>query len=399
MNTNLVNIDGHNFPWTWRYFLPEDWRFTKLPQERCASCLDCPKIQTDAYLPNTKCCTYTPRIPNFILGQIATEQPNFFEQLLSSDLLTPEGLQASPLQLQHSLIQYDGQRFGKSKETVCPMLDEKAGLCRIHDKRNAVCSTYFCINDQGSHGLEFWNYLRDYIGQMETALCQWAMKSCGIDLDEYFSRYNELAGDFDECSNPASKGWSQMALKKLWAKHYTKQKEFYIQTFNVFCRHINDLQEIAERTEIKEPLEFDEKIVSWLDPSSRNIYLSEVPSRGGKAIAPSQILYETNATLKNIWNIEFGQHYQHCDDIIISTIPSGDPMMAFYERSGLKFQVEAKSLEKRKRLPLTQGQRDLLEQFKKPKTITNEILYDDTSEFNVHSFLQECIYYKLIVPV
>src|SRR5688572_25688607 len=117
-----------------------------LPDETRATCSDCAMCSENEAIPfdaRTKCCTYVPSIPNFLVGKILENKIAVFESNLNLAQVCPQGVwpneeftkeyhPASPL-------------FGRNLDWRCPYyLHEQDGLCGIWQHRNARCATWFC---------------------------------------------------------------------------------------------------------------------------------------------------------------------------------------------------------------------------------------------------------------
>lgn len=207
---------GHYFPGIWAEMMPPEFLRLAIPRERQATCAHCPKSCYEAFRPDYRCCTYHPRVANFLLG-LASETPTgrqAVESLISGSMLLPEGMHASPKQWLDFLDDQENDRFGRSTKVLCPLLIKESGLCSIHAFRNSVCSSYFCESDHGATGREFWGQIQTLGSQLEMALGQWALREIGFDLERYFATLNSLAPRLAQSS--AENGWSAEALDLLW---------------------------------------------------------------------------------------------------------------------------------------------------------------------------------------
>src|SRR5262249_32817474 len=120
--------------------LPEALWAMRIPSERRATCAACPRIASDDFRPDYRCCTYHPRVAGFMLA-LALDTPAghaAVERAHAAGFLMPEGLQASPAQWAGFLVDVGEERFGKSQRVLCPMLETATGRCGIYAFRNAV---------------------------------------------------------------------------------------------------------------------------------------------------------------------------------------------------------------------------------------------------------------------
>lgn len=153
--------------------------------ECLATCDQCamsnPKVYTKhttrdpgPFLPNLKCCTYFPFIPNFTLGSLPSES---YALAKAKGLLLPLGLYPTP---EHQALVdfYGAQGFGKKADLLCPFV--KSNSCSIWNYRPGVCTSYFCMSDQEEKGLEFWSDVEDYLNHFEWVLASETHRRLGL---------------------------------------------------------------------------------------------------------------------------------------------------------------------------------------------------------------------------
>jgi Fe-S-cluster containining protein len=136
----------------------------EVPRETKATCASCAMLEGGCqgatvppvdgrarfFRPDTKCCTFHPRLPNYLVGAILTSvEPSdaegrrrIAERVASRVGITPEWLHPP----RAFTLLYDGSRgaFGRAKGLRCPFYEEASGGCTVWAHRDAVCSTYFC---------------------------------------------------------------------------------------------------------------------------------------------------------------------------------------------------------------------------------------------------------------
>ena len=135
------------------------------PPETNATCSACPLVSRQGaepsgaglFHPDTKCCTYIPTLPNFLVGAIlADDEPaaqngrrSLRVRLEGGDGLTPLGLAAPPA---HAILYRAGGEhvFGRSPALRCPHYVVDEGTCGIWRHREAVCATWFCRHVRGA---------------------------------------------------------------------------------------------------------------------------------------------------------------------------------------------------------------------------------------------------------
>ncbi|MBI1881762.1 MAG: hypothetical protein HYR94_26595, partial [Chloroflexi bacterium] len=128
-----------------------------IPAETNATCLNCAMLappgepvngSTLYYHPQTKCCTYIPQIPNFLVGCILSDDnPALAKGRASLITRIQAGSATTPLWLERSPtydLKYNSRDhfFGRMTGLHCPhYLEEDGGLCGIWRYREAICPT------------------------------------------------------------------------------------------------------------------------------------------------------------------------------------------------------------------------------------------------------------------
>ena len=166
-----------------------------IPHETEATCDDCAMCAKEGrtlgdshfFRPETKCCTYVPALPNFLVGGILAEEDaamaagraSVEERIRAGLGVTPLGVATPPV---HRLLRESGGAvFGRAQALRCPHYrDEDGGRCGIWRHRNAVCATWFCKHVRGAVGMRFWQSLNRLLGTVETTLAHWCLLELGV---------------------------------------------------------------------------------------------------------------------------------------------------------------------------------------------------------------------------
>jgi hypothetical protein len=216
----------------------------EIPAETRATCHDCamceargaqPQSNLHFFNPQTKCCTFWPRLPNFLTGMILLDEnpamargrATVLARLQAGLAVTPLGLERPP-RLDTLYAQIEPRAFGHAQSLRCPhYLDEQGGLCSIWKYRNSVCSTWFCKYVRGAVGRDFWETAKLLLVTVEDDLARWC--ALQLDLDEtallhLVTPRNATARlspeDLDEQIDPAQQ-------HRLWGNWYGREQEFY----------------------------------------------------------------------------------------------------------------------------------------------------------------------------
>ena len=219
-----------------------------LPLETLSPCNDCVMCKPPSVVPRpesrgqfnpvTKCCTYMPTIPNYLIGAVlvdddpaALEGRLTLEKRLDAGVgVGPRGATMTPV---YRLLYQHGEKkaFGQAASMRCPhYLDREGGQCGIWLHRNSVCSTYFCTLERGLVGQRFWIEMKTFLESVEIALSEWCARELDIgadaltrlraphDPDEFVQL---TAYDLDGIADPHEQ-------RALWGTWYGREREFYI---------------------------------------------------------------------------------------------------------------------------------------------------------------------------
>lgn len=188
------------------------------------------ELSASYFRPDTKCCTYHPTLPNYLVGAIlADKRPEMDEgkkrireQIALRLGVHPQRLAPSK---KWALLYRSSMEssFGRSSLLRCPYLDEKE-RCTIWYHRESVCFTFYCKFDNGLAGSTYWRALKAYLNVAEEALSAWSAKQVASDVRD--PRQDESASlsltEFEERpTDPA-------VHAKYWASWAGREDEFYI---------------------------------------------------------------------------------------------------------------------------------------------------------------------------
>ncbi len=299
-----VQLAGHSFPGIWTEMMPRDLFQLKFPEERRATCMNCPKACYDGFRADYRCCTYHPRVSNFLLG-LGSETPagdRAIDRLIKRGMLLPEGMYSTPGQWIDFLDDQQQDSFGRSVKVLCPMLDEKTGYCDIHAFRNAVCSTFFCFSDHGQTGENFWVQVQTLGSQIELVLAQWSLKEVGFDLERYFKAFDSLASRIHSVST--QEGWTEEALIALWGQWAGREKELMRECAAAVTERRQDLWTIANSLAIRESISFDRAMDTIVPEHLEDeVEGDERDEEGEISLKPSDTWEECVEAHARLWNL------------------------------------------------------------------------------------------------
>lgn len=166
---------------------------TRATCDRCVMCKD-PSDPADArdaaafYDPRTKCCTYVPHLPNFLVGRILREtDPRMQRGVQRVAARVAGGVAVTPLGVSppfHDQALYRTAKttgFGRALALRCPYYVEESGGCGIWLHRNGTCATWFCKYDRGALGQQLWRALDRLFAVVEHELAVHCALELGLD--------------------------------------------------------------------------------------------------------------------------------------------------------------------------------------------------------------------------
>jgi hypothetical protein len=224
----------------------------EFPAETKATCASCAMAEggchnaaetidgaSRLYRPDTKCCTFHPRLPNYLLGAILSDESaemaegrrRITERIDSRIGTTPLWLRAPA---KYDLLYSSARRaFGRAESLLCPYYERSAGNCTVWRYREAVCSTFYCKFVAGADGRAFWVSLKHYLALAEIQLARRAVFQ--LHPDHILSgRYRDEAAaspltpqDLDGLPPPAEEH------AKTWGSWAGRETEFYRKCYEI----------------------------------------------------------------------------------------------------------------------------------------------------------------------
>lgn len=364
-------MDNHPLPGIWSHLLPEDFSYLRLPKEAESNCSQCPQIEKQGFRKDYRCCTYFPRIPNFMLGLALISgdeaRANLVRSQIKGGFVLPEGTQASPRKWTDSIIQNSEDGFGRGSQVLCPFLLKEQQMCGMHNYRGSVCSTFFCELEHGRSSEEFWDQLQSLMLQLETALAQYLMENQGYDVAKYFNVFDSWADKLDDCSNSEG-GWSSTIYKELWGSFLGREEEFLVACAKIVLDHEEEIFEIASKQNILQTLKFEQASYAAV-PSQHHQERDREPFVNGQVVPVKQLWYEFQARHKNLWVFPLGKSLSLPEDLEFEETPQDESVGSYYR----KFPYRAVRL-KRFYLYLDQPQYECLKSFRQGRTLDSDLL-------------------------
>lgn len=219
----------------------------RIPEETDATCDHCAMCSTHGkphpvselfYNPETKCCTYIPTLPNFLVGRILSDDDESFakgrmtvEARLRAGLaVTPLGLGMPPA---FSFL-YAGtaaQTFGLSKTLRCPhYLAEQGGRCGVWKYRSAICATWYCKHVRGAVSAKFWKSLHQLLSAVEQSLSHWCVYELDVGVEALsllFPAKNSLKQEIPLDALALDGKVDRRVYQMTWGKWSGREQRFY----------------------------------------------------------------------------------------------------------------------------------------------------------------------------
>jgi Fe-S-cluster containining protein len=275
-----------DLPEVYRNFFP-DLFGESIPAETMATCHDCamcskpgePRLPNIQYFqPNAKCCTFFPRLPNYLVGGLLADsgaemeegRRRVRERIESRISATPHGV--APPKKTSVLLRIGGDpSFGKNKSLLCPYYEKEKGNCTVWKFREAVCSTYFCKSVSGQDGKKFWNTLKMYLLHVQDCLLWYCMHRLNVDTEkmwDYLNAYNTESltpEELDEIAMPED------LYRGLWGDWTGREQEFYLESFRLVRELSNsEFEEVGGITQ--------QIMVDLLRKRHRQVVTPEIPA-------------------------------------------------------------------------------------------------------------------------
>ncbi len=226
------------FPGLYAGLLP-DFFDHPAPEEKKATCDNCAMCKPEGapagegvvyFRPDVKCCTFLPRLPNYLVGAILSDaEPGMAEGQRRVRARIAQRVGVSPRWLapsrKYSVLHAAARvsSFGRSLTLRCPYYETEGGLCTIWRHRESDCSTFFCKYSAGAFGQAFWRSVNAYLRQVERRLVEHAVATLGPSLGEPPGARGELTIEELEDAPPPPESYAAW-----WGAWEGREEAFYV---------------------------------------------------------------------------------------------------------------------------------------------------------------------------
>lgn len=217
-----------------------------LPHETEATCDDCAMLpgreraasEIKYFDPVSKCCSYLPVLPNFLVGAILADPDGPGRRSIEARIdarlgVRPVGLAKTPAHA--AVFEHVGLRaFGRTPSLRCPhQLD--GGHCGIWLHRNAVCATWYCKHVRGSVGAVFWrDGVERLLRAVEVALSWHCLVEVGVAPRSMLALTSRGGAEDRRLSNDLLIDEVDDAdYAQLWGTWRSREREFFLRCASV----------------------------------------------------------------------------------------------------------------------------------------------------------------------
>ena len=208
----------------------------------CTDCAMCPRtgetISSDwiFFDHGSKCCTYTPSLPNFLAGAILAD-PTLTAGRASLEVRIAKGLGAGPVAIlppptYNLLYRHSLDTFGRNQALRCPHYENGSGTCSIWPYREPTCATWFCKHDRGSIGQAFWRALQTFLNSVSRDLSLWCVLQLDIGTEALTAvaawREGRINGETLQPGEVDGQ-WDAGNARRTWGRWWGRESTFYIE--------------------------------------------------------------------------------------------------------------------------------------------------------------------------
>jgi hypothetical protein len=210
----------------------------------CSSCVMCskpgetPDRTATFFDPRSKCCTFVPDVPNFLVGAVledddpeAAQGRSAMERRIAARVaVTPLGVARDAVE-SHLYLNMEPGTFGRAVKLRCPYFLEEGGACGLWRHRNAICSTWFCKHVRGRAGLRFWTRrVKLLLEAVEADVRIWCALEAGLGEDALSALSETPAWTLS--SEPLNADTmndrvDERAYARIWGAWAGRETEFY----------------------------------------------------------------------------------------------------------------------------------------------------------------------------
>jgi hypothetical protein len=237
----------------------------RIPEEKFTKCMSCQFCQNPTQPRSlTKCCDYHPKIPNYMVGAILSDDSEIFQEgkmriikkIQNGAGITPNGI-IQPRAYKENFKRIRSKAIHSRDSTdweniKCPFYEQ--GNCTIWKYRTELCSTFFCHPASGKAGKDFWKSFLSFFRSVENKLAVFALQQMDYD-SELIELQFPNSFNFNLDSIHGEVNW--VKYDRIWNKWIGKEQEFYISTYQIIQKLSSlDVRQLLDNEELKQVEEF-----------------------------------------------------------------------------------------------------------------------------------------------
>ncbi len=286
----------------------------------CDNCVMCApegtekSRQRDFFRPDIKCCSYQPRLPNFLVGAIlADETPAGKEgkrrvraRIAERTGVTPEFI--GPSRKYTALLEAGRYAaFGRSMTLRCPYFHEDDHNCTIWPYRKSDCAVFYCKYDAGADGRAYWRGVGAYWSHLETEVASLVRERTSSEVVQPPWPANRMSLEELEDRPPKQDDYAAW-----WGPFVGSEESFFIQCFEQAqklddddARALSEGEPARRRLKVVEQTHEQIRNPTYPDRLTVNPELEHFDSPDGVHIVASYSRYEPMALPDVLYRLLF----------------------------------------------------------------------------------------------
>ncbi len=207
------------------------------PNETVCDCSNCEQLDKNGVLPlndnsnfhpETKCCTFYPALPNYMVGRILKDSdipamPVVNQRIENGFGITPLYLLCPDNDRRFEKVNF----FGRTKAFTCPYYIVNKGCCGIWKHRGSICATWFCKYFRGKVGYDFWDSIKGIFLMIEETISLWCAEQLDIGCDS-MEQCLKIGCILKDGPLEQDMRIDSREQKKNWGNWFGKEKEYFI---------------------------------------------------------------------------------------------------------------------------------------------------------------------------
>lgn len=223
---------------SWKPFLHDKLLILDFPPVPDLDCNNCWMATAGLVHNKIKCCSQFPALPNFLIGEILTDNPGSEGEHRIQGWL--EQHWGGPFQLHtppHIAAKFEKRYDNMLDRPSCLLLDED-GYCTVYEHRPPLCMGYHCLYPPGNPAMMgFWNTLASLLQLHISVAGPFLLEALDFDMNEYQQFWQNI--HLDDLWE--GEEFNEELNKRLWQGR--DPAEFYKSCSQYIVNHANTIRE------------------------------------------------------------------------------------------------------------------------------------------------------------